>query len=94
MPLARREIELLAIQLENPLPLSGQQLAIMVWRRISKHEAGLPMDSSVRIFEGSSSQDAPHGALISTINKRVPSRRAPLAEQRSLPLELQANIAI
>ena len=66
----------------------------MVWRRISEHEVGLPIGSTVKIFKGSRSQNAPRGALIPTINKRVSNERAPLAEQRSLPLELQANSAI
>jgi len=88
MPLVRRKIELHAIQLKNPLPLSGQQLAIRVWRDIPEHEVRLLVGFSVKIFKGSRSQDAPRGALIPTINKRVSSRGAPLAEQRSLPLEL------
>jgi len=53
MSLVGRKIELLAIQLENPLPLSGQQLAIRVWCGIPKHEVELPIDSTVKIFKGS-----------------------------------------
>ena len=94
MPLVRRKIEFLAIQLENPLPLPGQQLAIRIWRGIPEHEVGLPIGSTVKIFKGSRSQNAPRGALIPTINKRVSNERTPLTKQRSLPLELQADIAI
>ena len=92
MLLVRRETEFLAIQLENPFP--GQQLAIRVWRGIPEHEVRLPIGSTVKIFKGSRSQNAPCGALLPTINKRVSNERAPLTKQRSLPLELQADIVV
>ena len=94
MPLVRRKVELLAIQLKNPLPLPGQQLAIRVWGGIPEHEVGLPIGLTVKIFKGSRGQNAPRGALIPTMNKHVSNKRASLTEQRSLPLELQADIAV
>ena len=38
--------------------------------------------------------DTPRGILITTMNERVPNDGASLAKQRSLPLKLQADIAI
>ena len=55
MTLARREIILLAIQIENPLPFSSQQLMIGVGRCVPKHEIRLLIDFSVTILEGRSS---------------------------------------
>ena len=73
-----------------PRPAAGDQgLA-----RHPKHEVELPIGSTVKIFKMSRSQSAPRGVLIPTINKRVSNERAPLTKQRSLPLELQADIAV
>jgi len=52
---ARWEIIFLAIQTENPLPFSGQQLVISIWRCIPEHKTRLPIDSLVTILEESSS---------------------------------------
>jgi len=75
-----REVLLLAIQIEDPLPFPGQQLMIGVRRCIPKHEAGLLVNFSVIIIEGSSNQDAPHGMLISGVDQGIPAGSAPLAE--------------
>jgi len=55
MTLARWEIILLAIQIENQLPFSSQQLMIGIWRCIPKHKAGLLIDFLITILKGSSS---------------------------------------
>jgi len=55
MTLARWEIILLAIQIENPLPFSSQQLIIGVSHCVPKHEIGLPIDFLVTILDGNSS---------------------------------------
>jgi len=55
MTLARWEIILLAIQIKNPLPFSGQQLMIGIWRCILEHKARISIDFSVTILKGSSS---------------------------------------
>jgi len=81
MTLAKWEVILLAIQVEDPLPFPGQQLMIGVRRCIPKHETGLPVNFSVTILEGSSSQDTPHGTLIPDMDQSVPARSAPLTEQ-------------
>ena len=52
MTLARREVILPAIQIEDPLPFPGQQLMISVRRCIPKLEAGLPVNLPVTILEG------------------------------------------
>jgi len=80
MTLARWEVILLTIQIEDPLPFPGQQLMIGVRRYIPKHEAGLLVNLLVIILEGSSSQDTSHGTLISGMDHGVPTRSAPLAE--------------
>jgi len=67
---------------------------IRIWCGIPEHEVGLPISSTVNIFKGSRSQNAPRGVLITTMNKRVSNDGAPLTKQRSLPLKLQADIAI
>ena len=80
MTLSRWEVILLAIQIEDPLPFPGQQLMIGIRRCIPKHEAGLLVNFSVIILEGSSSQDTPHGTLISGVDQSVPTRSPPLTE--------------
>jgi len=92
--LGRRKVELLTIQLEDPLPFPGQQLAIRAWHGIPEHEVGLPIGPTVDIFKRSRSQNAPHGVWVPTMNKRVSHERAPLTKQRGLPLELLADIAV
>ena len=74
MMLARREVILLAIQIEDSLPFPGQQLMIGVRRCIPKHEFGLPVNLPVTILEGSSSQDTPHGTLISGMDQGRPGQ--------------------
>ena len=55
MTLARWEIILLAIQIEDLLPFSSQKLMIGVGRCAPKHETRLLIDFLVTILEGSSS---------------------------------------
>ena len=81
MTLARWEVILLAIQIEDPLPFPGQQLMIGVRRCIPKHKVGFSVNLSITILEGSSSQDTPHGTLIPSMDQGVPARSAPLTEQ-------------
>ena len=81
MTLARREVILFVIQIEDPLPFPGQQLMIGVRRCIPKHKAGLSVNLPVTILEGSSSQDTPHGTLISGVDQGIPAWSAPLTEQ-------------
>ena len=53
MTLTRQEIILLAIQIDDPLPFPSQQLMIGVRCCIPNQEAGLPVNFSVTILEGS-----------------------------------------
>ena len=80
MTLARREVILLAIQIEDPLTFPGQQVMISVRRCIPKHEVGIPVNLSVIILEGSSSQDTPHGTLIPGMDQGIPVGSTPLTE--------------
>ena len=80
MTLARREVIFLTIQIENTQPFPGQQLMIDIRHCIPKHEVGLSVNLPITILEGSSSQYAPHGALISGIDQGIPVRSALLAE--------------
>jgi len=91
MPLSRREIESLAIQLEDPLAFAGLQLAIGIRCSIPEHEVRLFVSLTVDIFKRSRSQDAPHGLRATALNERIPYKGARLTEQGSLPDELQAD---
>ena len=80
MALAGQEVILLTIQIKDPLPFPGQQLKIGVRRCVPKYEARFPINFPVIILKGSSSQDAPHGTLISGVDQGIPARSAPLTE--------------
>ena len=53
--IARREVILLAIQIEDPLPFPGQQLMIGVGSGVPKYQARLLINFSVTVLKGSSS---------------------------------------
>jgi len=81
MPLSGREIESLAIQLEDPLAFTGLQLAIGIRCSIPEHEVRLSVSLTVDIFKWSRSQDAPHGLRTTVLDERIPYKGARLAEQ-------------
>jgi len=79
---------------ERSIVFACLQLAIRIGRSIPKHEVGLLINPTVDVFKRSRGQDAPRGILITTMNERVPNKRTPLTEKRSLALELQADVAV
>ena len=94
MPLSRRKVKLLAIQLKDPLSLACLQLAIGIGCGIPEHKVGLSVSPTVNILKRSRGQDTPRGLRMTALDECIPDEGAPLTEQRSLSMELQAEVTI